>query len=147
MAHVSASVDIDAAPVQTWAVIADPSQFAAWVDNHDGFVGDPPTGYEAGASFRQRLTVLGMPAEVGWTVQQVEAPSKVVLTGQGPMGMALTATYQVMAAGAGSRAQAEFAFSGAAVVAVGAQLKSGVGSSLEASLAALKTVVEQAGRR
>lgn len=147
MAHVSASVDIDAAPVQTWAVIADPSRFGAWVDNHDGFVGEPPTSYEPGASFRQRLTVLGMAAEVGWTVDQVEEPSKVVLTGQGPMGIVLTATYLVTPAATGSRAQAEFAFSGAAVMAVGPQLTSGVGSSLEASMAALKTVVEQAGRR
>lgn len=147
MASVSEEIEIAASPERTWDVIADPSQFSSWVENHLGFVGQPPAAYALGTSFSQRIRVMGMPAEVGWTVHGLEAPKRVVLKGAGPMGIELTAGHLVTPVGEGSSVQARFEFSGLAVFAIAGQLDREVGGSLRASLASLKALVEGRGRR
>ncbi len=142
MASVSADIEIAAPVQQTWAVLSDPSRFSSWVDNHLGFVGQPPAAYAPGASFGQRIRVMGMPAEVNWTVKGLEEPKRVVLGGAGPMGIGLTAAYEVAPAAAGSRVDVRFDFSGAAVFAIARQLDSEVGGSLRTSLAKLKELIE-----
>ncbi len=142
MASVSEEVEIAAPPERVWAVLADPSQFSSWMDNHQGFVGDPPSAFGPGTSFAQRLKVMGMPAEVRWTVDGFEEPRRIVYRGVGPMGIGLTASYQVAAVDAGSTVAASYDFSGAAVFAVAGQLVREVGETLRTSLAALKSLIE-----
>jgi acetyl-CoA C-acetyltransferase len=123
-------------------VLAAPSTFSSWVDNHLGFVGQPPVAYAPGTSFGQRIRVMGMPTEVNWTVQGLEEPKRVVLTGNGPMGIGLTAAYLVSPVSAGSRVDVQFDFAGLAVFAIAGQLDGEVGGSLRTSLAKLKELVE-----
>lgn len=142
MASVSVSVSAAATPEKVWSVLADPSRFSSWVDNHQGFIGEPPTAFAPGSAFGQRLRVMGMPADVTWTVESSEEPERLTLKGNGPMGIGLLATYAVEAAGAGSTVTTSLEFSGAAVMAVGAQIEREVGASLETSLGKLKALVE-----
>ena len=142
MASVTESIPL-AVPVDTvWAVLRNPSRFADWVDIHAGFVGEPPTELVVGSTFGQRLRVMGMPADVTWTVDQVEPDQYVVLKGNGPMGVGLTARYTVEPIELGTLATATFEFSGAAVVMVGSQLTRETADSLRTSLKALKALVE-----
>ncbi len=142
MASVSAEIEIAASPERTWAVLADPTGFSSWVENHLGFVGQPPVAYAPGNSFVQRIRVMGMPTDVSWTVDGLEAPKRVVLKGAGPMGIGLTASYVVTPVGEGSSVRARYEFSGVAVFAIAGQLDREVGGQLRTSLAALKTLVE-----
>lgn len=136
------SVSADATPEKVWSIMADPASFSSWVENHQGFIGEPPTEFAPGASYGQRIRVMGMPADVKWTVEGIEAPKRLVLKGNGPMGIGLQATHAIEPAGAGSTISATYEFSGAAVMAVGAQIEKEVGTSLEASLNKLKALVE-----
>ena len=52
MASVSAEIEIAAAPEKVWAVMMDPAQFSAWIDNHQGFIGEPPTALAPGMAFQ-----------------------------------------------------------------------------------------------
>ena len=142
MASVSAQIEVTATPEQAWAVLADPARFSSWVANHQGFVGEPPTAFAPGTSFGQRLRVMGMPAEVRWTVDGLEEPRRVVLKGNGPMGIGLTATYLVTPGEGSTTVASTYEFSGAAVFAVAGQLEREVGETLRVSLATLKTLVE-----
>lgn len=146
MASVSAEIEIEASQERTWQVLADPATFSSWVDNHIGFLGQPPVELAPGSTFGQRIRVMGMPAEVGWTVEGLEAPKRVVLKGTGPLGIALTASYLVSPGrhetAEASVVHARFEFAGVAVFAIAGQLDREVGGSLRASLRALKTVVE-----
>lgn len=142
MASVSASTQTAAAPERVWVVLADPTTYSSWIDNHQGFIGEPPTGLAPGATFGQRLRVMGMPADVKWTVDGLEEPRRIVLKGNGPMGIGLTATYGIAGSGDGSTVTSTMEFSGAAVMMVAAQLEKEVGAALETSLGKLKTIVE-----
>lgn len=142
MASVSAEIEIAAAPEKVWSVMMDPAQFSAWIDNHQGFIGEPPAALAPGMSFGQRMRVMGMPAELRWTVDGLEEPRRLVLQGVGPMGINLTATQQLDAAEAGTAVSVTYDFKGAAVFAVAGQLQREVGDSLRTSLGKLKALVE-----
>jgi len=138
---VSESADLSAPVEKTWSVISDPKQFGSWVDNHEGFVGEPPASFAPGTVFGQRVSVMGMPAEVAWTVEDVQAGRSLALKGSGPMGIGLHAAYLLEPSPAGTTVTATLDFSGAAVMAVGSMLTTQMGEMLQTSLGRLATLV------
>lgn len=144
MASVNAQVEIEATPERVWSVLAVPARFSSWVDNHEGFVGEPPTALSPGSSFTQRLRVMNMPAEIRWVVGGLEEPRRLVLEGTGPMGIGLEATHLIAPTGTGTSLSSTYEFKGAAVFAIAGQLEREVGASLRASLATLKRLAETA---
>jgi uncharacterized protein YndB with AHSA1/START domain len=142
MADVTVTADIDATPEQVWAVLANPATWGDWVEIHQGFVGEAPSGFAPGGAFVQRVRVMGMPADVRWTITGLQEPVRLELEGTGPMGIGLLAEYRVEQRTKGSSVTAHMEFKGAAVMMVGSQLESEVGPSLRGSLAKLKARVE-----
>jgi uncharacterized protein YndB with AHSA1/START domain len=141
MASVRESAELPAPVERTWAVISDPAKFGSWVDNHEGFVGEAPTAFTPGTTFGQRVNVMGMPADVSWTVEDVQVGRSLTLKGAGPMGIGLHASYALEPSAAGTTVSAELDFSGAAVMAVGAMLEKQMGEMLQTSLGRLRTLV------
>jgi carbon monoxide dehydrogenase subunit G len=142
MADVTVTADIDATPEQVWAVLANPATWGDWVEIHQGFVGEAPSGFAPGGAFVQRVRVMGMPADVRWTITGLQEPVRLELEGAGPMGIGLRAEYRVDQRSKGSTVTAHMDFKGAAVMMVGSQLENEVGPSLRGSLAKLKARVE-----
>jgi carbon monoxide dehydrogenase subunit G len=142
MATVSVTADIDATPEQVWAVLANPNTWGEWVEIHQGFSGEAPAQFFPGGSFVQRVRVVGMPADVRWTVTGLQEPVRLELEGTGPMGIGLRAEYSIEQRGSSSTVSGVMDFKGAAVMMVGAQLEGEVGASLRSSLAKLKARVE-----
>jgi hypothetical protein len=142
MADVTVTADIDATPEQVWAVLANPATWGDWVEIHQGFVGEAPSGFAPGGAFVQRVRVMGMPADVRWTITGLQEPVRLELEGAGPMGIGLRAEYRVDQRTKGSTVTAHMDFKGAAVMMVGSQLENEVGPSLRGSLAKLKARVE-----
>jgi len=142
MASVRASIDVTATPGQVWTVLSDPARFSSWVNNHEGFGGHPPTAFAPGQTFVQRVRVIGMAADIRWQVDAFEEPRRLGFAGQGPLGIGLRALYLVEASASGSTVTATTELSGAAVMAVAAQLERDVGASQTASLRGLKVLVE-----
>lgn len=142
MADVTVTTDIHAGAEKVWAVLANPATWGDWVEIHQGFAGEAPAEFFPGGAFVQRVRVLGMPADVRWTIVGLQEPVRLELEGAGPMGINLRAEYGVEEQAGASTVTAHMEFKGAAVMMVGAQLESEVGSSLRNSLAKLKTRVE-----
>jgi carbon monoxide dehydrogenase subunit G len=142
MASVTVTADIDATPEQVWAVLANPSTWGDWVEIHQGFAGEAPGQFTPGGAFVQRVRVLGMPADVRWTIVGLQEPVRLELEGAGPMGIGLRAEYGIEHRGSNSTVTGRMEFKGAAVMMVGPQLETEVGNSLRASLAKLKSRVE-----
>jgi uncharacterized protein YndB with AHSA1/START domain len=142
MADVTVTTDISAGAEKVWAVLANPATWGDWVDIHQGFAGEAPAQFFPGGAFVQRVRVLGMPADVRWTIVGLQEPVRLELEGTGPMGINLRAEYGVEDRGGSSTVTAHMEFKGAAVMMVGAQLESEVGTSLRTSLTKLKARVE-----
>jgi uncharacterized protein YndB with AHSA1/START domain len=142
MADVTVTTDIRADAEQVWAVLANPSTWGDWVEIHQGFAGEAPVQFFPGGAFVQRVRVLGMPADIRWTIVGLQEPVRLELEGTGPMGINLRAEYRVEDKAGSSTVTAHMEFKGAAVMMVGSQLESEVGNSLRSSLAKLKARVE-----
>jgi uncharacterized protein YndB with AHSA1/START domain len=83
-AIVTSTADFEVAPEAVWAVIGDLRRLPEWLDSHDAFLTEPSATRE-GVTFRHRVTQLDRSAEVDWTVDTVEIPSRLILVGKGPM--------------------------------------------------------------
>ena len=83
---------------------------------------------------------MGMPAEVEWKVEELDAPSKLVMRGAGPMGAQLATTITRRAAAATARQVSyEAEFSGGAIQGpMGDVVTQNAGSEIDTSLAKLK---------
>lgn len=122
-------------------MLAGPAEAARWQTTHLGYGGVEPTAFTPGTTFVQRVRVMGMPAEVSWTVAEVTEGSRLSMTGRGPMGITLLSSYDVEPAGTGSRVRLSQEVSGAAIAAVGSQLQRELKSAQEQSLEKLRDAI------
>ncbi len=112
MPTVTQSLEIPATLEQVWAVAGDLSRYGEWNETHTGFPDGPPSS-EPGATFREQITIMGMPGEASWTVTEASPPTRMAWDGDGPMGIKLGTMLQ-LAASAGGGKSASITAGGAA---------------------------------
>jgi Polyketide cyclase / dehydrase and lipid transport len=111
MPTVTQSVDVPASAEQVWAVATDWSRYGEWNVTHSGFPdGLPPS--EPGATFKEKITIMGMPGEASWTVSEFTAPALTAWDGEGPMGIKLGNRLELAPAGEGTTVTISVSFDG-----------------------------------
>jgi hypothetical protein len=113
MAKVSVSTQVPAGAEKVWQLAVDLPREGEWNSMHEGFTGDVPEVLTEGASFKQRVKLMGMPAEIAWRVTEAAAPGRLELKGDGPMGVTAINRWLIEPAGGGSQITLEMEFSGA----------------------------------
>jgi len=97
MSRVSASIHLDATPLQVWKMVMDPRRLGEWVTIHRKLLradeGPPRVGFE----MDQQIHMRGVSLEVHWTLVDCREGALAVWEGRGP---------------ARSRAHTEYALSG-----------------------------------
>jgi hypothetical protein len=140
MPEVTSTLDIPASPQAVWDVATDLSRYGEWNISHTGFPDGTPTA-EEGASFREQITIMGMPGEATWTIAETVAPERTVWTGAGPMGITLGTRLELAPSGDGTAVSISVSFDGGPLAGpmgatVAASAEKGAAQSLE-KLAAL----------
>jgi hypothetical protein len=108
---VTQSLEIPAAPEKIWEVATDLSRYGEWNVTHTGFPEGQPNP-EQGATFKEKITIMGMPGEASWTVTESTAPSRTVWDGEGPMGIKLGTKLELAPNGDATTATIEVSFDG-----------------------------------
>jgi carbon monoxide dehydrogenase subunit G len=135
MPEVTQSVDIPASPQQVWDVATDLSRYGEWNSSHTAFPeGTPAT--EEGATFTEKITIMGMPGEAKWTIAEVSEPERTVWNGEGPMGIVLGTRLELAASGDGTTVSISVSFDGGPLAGpmgatVAASAEKGAAESLE----------------
>ncbi len=137
MATITKQTQVDASPDTVWAKLSDTSTYGEWLSTHVEYPDGPPELSE-GATFKEKVTIMGMPGEVDWTVTKYEPGAAVEMEGAGPMGTKLNAAYRVEPNGDGTTITVESGFEGAALAAMAQPLEAASNSALEKSLEQLK---------
>jgi carbon monoxide dehydrogenase subunit G len=138
MPSVTKTVELGAAPDEAFRLATDPSRFSEWLTIHDSWPQGEPGAPEQGAQFVQKIRVMGMPADVNWTVEEL-SDSRMVLKGAGPMGATVSNVISVASSDAGSSVSYEAEFSGGGIQGpMGDMVTQQAGNELEKSLAKLK---------
>lgn len=141
MAEVSAEARIEAPAERIWSTLTDFSVYGEWNATHTSFPKGPPTGLEVGGTFDENMKLMGFPAEVVWTVEELTSDRVLAIRGKGPMGVSVAMRYTLTPAGDATTARIDGEFTGAAVSLMAGKLKDSATAALSESLRKLDGLV------
>lgn len=142
MAEISAEARVQASAEKVWAQLTDWSSYGEWNATHTSFPKGGPAVLEVGATFQENMKLMGFPAEVEWTVDQVEPARLLAIRGKGPMAVSVATRYTLTPDGDATDVRIDGEFTGAAVSLMAGKLKDSGTAALNESLRKLAGLVE-----
>lgn len=141
MAEVSAESRLQAPPEKVWAKLTDWSAFGEWNATHTGFPKGTPENLTVGGTFQENMKLMGFPAEVEWTVEELEPARVLAIRGKGPMAVTVATRYTLTPDGDATTVRIDGEFTGAAVSLMAGKLKDSATAALNESLRKLAALV------
>ncbi|MGX1850636.1 SRPBCC family protein [Streptomyces sp. NBC_01456] len=141
MAEVTAQARIEAPADTVWDRLTDFDAYGEWNATHTAFPRGGPASLEVGAGYEEHMKLMGFPAEVAWTVRELEPGRLLGIEGKGPMGVTLTMRYALTPDGPATAVRIDGTFTGAAVSLMAGKLKDSAGAALRESLRGLAALV------
>ncbi|MCX4760469.1 SRPBCC family protein [Streptomyces sp. NBC_01275] len=141
MAEVSAEARIPAPAEKVWAQLTDWPTYGEWNATHTNFPKGGPESLELGATFQENMKLMGFPAEVEWTVAELEPARVLAIRGKGPMAVAVATRYTLTPDGDATTVRIDGEFTGAAVSLMAGRLKDSGTAALNESLRKLAGLV------
>lgn len=124
-----------------WAQLTDWSAYGEWNATHTSFPKGGPTTLEVGATFQENMKLMGFPAEVEWTVEELEPARVLAIRGKGPMAVSVATRYTLTPDGDATLVRIDGEFTGAAVSLMAGKLKDSGTAALNESLRKLAGLV------
>ena len=141
MPEISAEARIEAPAEKVWAQLTDWPAYGEWNATHTSFPQGGPSTLEVGRTFQENMKLMGFPAEVEWTVAEVEPARAFAITGKGPMAVSLATRYTLTPDGDATKVRIDGEFTGAAVTLMAGRLKDSGTAALNESLRKLAGLV------
>ncbi|NDZ81723.1 MULTISPECIES: SRPBCC family protein [unclassified Streptomyces] len=141
MAEVSAEARIEAPAEKVWSQLTDFSAYGEWNATHTSFPKGGPDPLAVGSTFEENMKLMGFPAEVNWTVDELTPAALLVTRGKGPMGVNLAMRYSLTPDGGATVVRIDGEFTGAAVSLMAGKLKDSATAALQESLRKLAGLV------
>lgn len=111
MPNINLEAHIPAERERVFASLVDPARYREWQPLHESWPNGLPD-VAPGSTFVQRTRSMGRSSDVTWTVRELEAPSTIVLEGEGPMGLSIRSAYTLEDAEPGTRLGVRSEFDG-----------------------------------
>ncbi|MGW9171410.1 type II toxin-antitoxin system Rv0910 family toxin [Streptomyces decoyicus] len=141
MAEVTAQARIEAPADTLWDRLTDFDSYGEWNATHTAFPKGGPESLEVGAGYEENMKLMGFPAEVLWTVRELEPGRLLDIQGKGPMGVSLGMRYELTPDGEATAVRIDGAFTGAAVSLMAGKLRDSASAALNESLRRLASLV------
>jgi carbon monoxide dehydrogenase subunit G len=141
MAEVSAEARIQAPAEKVWAQLTDWPSYGAWNTTHTSFPQGGPETLAVGGTFQENMKLMGFPAEVDWTVEELEPARVFAIRGKGPMAVTVVTRYTLVPDGEATTVRIDGEFTGAAVSLMAGKLKDSATAALNESLRKLGGLV------
>jgi uncharacterized protein YndB with AHSA1/START domain len=100
--HIEASRDLSASPEALWETVSDLANWDKWFTVHEKWLEEPPVALSEGAKLTAKIVMLGMANKIEWTIESVDAPRSLVLSGTGMAGVKAQFTFTIEPAKSGS---------------------------------------------
>ncbi len=85
-------------PASTHRTVTDLGRIGDWLEMHQGWRGEAPGGAAEGVAFVQKVKLMGIPADLSWTVVEV-TERRLGMSGTGPMGLTIGLWVSLLATG------------------------------------------------
>jgi carbon monoxide dehydrogenase subunit G len=103
MGHIEASRELSADPDALWGTVTDLANWDKWFTVHEKWLEGPPDTLAEGAKLTAKIVMLGMANKIEWTIEKVDAPRSLVLSGTGMAGVKAKFTFTIDPADKGSK--------------------------------------------
>jgi acetyl-CoA C-acetyltransferase len=141
----STFADLPTGPPAALAAALDLARWPDWFGMHDGWSEAPPESLEPGTGFRQRIKIMGITAEVVWTVREIGS-TKARLDGVSRTGVSQSLFLEALPASGGARLYVDLGLSGDPLrSALGASAQRSIQAALDASAFALAPILAGTG--
>lgn len=141
MAEVSAEARIQAPAEKVWAQLTDWPSYGEWNATHTSFPEGGPASLAVGGTFQENMKLMGFPAEVDWTIEELEPARVFAIRGKGPMAVTVATRYTLTPDGDATSVRIDGEFTGAAVSLMAGKLKDSATAALNESLRKLAGLV------
>ncbi|MER6473015.1 type II toxin-antitoxin system Rv0910 family toxin [Streptomyces collinus] len=141
MAEVSAEARIQAPAERVWTRLTDWSSYGEWNATHTSFPKGGPERLAVGGTFQENMKLMGFPAEVDWTIEELEPARVLAVRGKGPMAVTVATRYTLTPDGDTTTLRIDGEFTGAAVSLMAGKLKDSATAALHESLRKLDGLV------
>ncbi|MFJ9471300.1 type II toxin-antitoxin system Rv0910 family toxin [Streptomyces caniferus] len=141
MAEVTAQARIEAPAEKLWDRLTDFDSYGEWNATHTAFPKGGPESLVVGAGYEENMKLMGFPAEVVWTVRELEPGRLLDIEGKGPMGVGLGMRYALTPDGGATSVRIDGTFTGAAVSLMAGKLRDSASAALNESLRKLAALV------
>ncbi|MGW3208756.1 type II toxin-antitoxin system Rv0910 family toxin [Streptomyces sp. NPDC001135] len=141
MAEVSAEARIEAPAEKVWNRLTDWSSYGEWNATHTSFPKGGPDTLAVGGTFQENMKLMGFPAEVDWTIEELEPARVFAIRGKGPMAVTVATRYTLVPDGDATSVRIDGEFTGAAVSLMAGKLKDSATAALNESLRKLAGLV------
>ncbi|MFL4902832.1 SRPBCC family protein [Streptomyces sp. MMS24-I2-30] len=138
MAEVSAEARIQAPAEKVWARLTDWPAYGEWNATHTNFPKGGPATLAVGGTFQENMKLMGFPAEVEWTIEELEPARVFAIRGKGPMAVTVSTRYTLTPEGEATTVRIDGEFTGAAVSLMAGKLKDSATAALNESLRKLE---------
>ncbi|MGW2568021.1 type II toxin-antitoxin system Rv0910 family toxin [Streptomyces sp. NPDC001537] len=141
MPEINAEARIEAPAEKVWAQLMDWPAYGEWNATHTSFPQGGPTALEVGGTFQENMKLMGFPAEVEWTISELEPARVFAIEGKGPMAVNVATRYTLTPEGEATKVRIDGEFTGAAVTLMAGRLKDSGTAALNESLRKLAGLV------
>jgi uncharacterized protein YndB with AHSA1/START domain len=97
--HIEAEREISAPVDAVWAMIADPSTWGDWFSIHEKWLTEAPATLTPGTRLAAKIVMLGMANKIEWTVDSIEAPRELSMSGTGMANVKCAFTFNLAPVG------------------------------------------------
>jgi carbon monoxide dehydrogenase subunit G len=104
MPSIDQTVDYAVTPQRLWAVVSDLRSWSQWLTVLKEWRTEPPEVLALGGQLEGVISVMSIPMAVTWTVDAVEPPRTLTLSGPAVLNSTVTLKADIEAQGSGSRA-------------------------------------------
>lgn len=115
MVHIDREATLPADPATLWTTATPPHCWEQWLSLHVRWPEPPPAQLRVGSTFKQVVSLLGMPIPVTWTVTDHDAPSVFAMAGQAAVGVGISIRFDIARADRGSSLKVSADVTGALV--------------------------------
>jgi uncharacterized protein YndB with AHSA1/START domain len=102
MGHIEATRDLSASPEALWGTVSDLANWDKWFTVHEKWLEEPPATLSDGSKLTAKIVMLGMANKIEWTIESVDAPRSLVLSGTGMAGVKAQFTFTIEPTESGS---------------------------------------------
>jgi len=101
--HIEAARELSASPEALWGTVSDLANWDKWFTVHEKWLEEPPATLSEGSKLTAKIVMLGMANKIEWTIESVDSPRSLVLSGSGMAGVKAQFTFTIDPAESGSK--------------------------------------------